>query len=97
MCLEQARKDAQGQWRFRVLLDSGETLVRVLHPQFRNGDEHLLGKCLDLEAAYRQLAVRPSHAHLSVICVKNPVSGKAEFFEVCAMPFGATAAVHGFN
>ena len=49
---------------------------------------------MDLEAACRQLAVRPSHAHLSVICLKNPESGRAEFFKVCAMPFGATAAVH---
>ena len=40
MCEEQVLKDAQGKWRFRILLASGETLVRVLHPQFRNGDEH---------------------------------------------------------
>ena len=27
----------------------------------------------------------------------NPKIGLPEFFEVCALPFGATAAVHGFK
>jgi len=96
-CVEQARHDAQGRWRFKVKLSSGEVLVGVLHPQFRDEKAKLLGKCVDLEAAYRQLAVRPSQAHLSIVCVKNPETGEPEFFEICAMPFGASASVHGFN
>ena len=51
MCIEQARNDHPGKWRFRIRLDSGETLVRVLHLQFRDGAGQLFGKCLDLEAA----------------------------------------------
>ena len=38
-----------------------------------------------------------SHAHLSIVCIKNPTTGGVEFFEIPAMPFGVAAAVHGFN
>ena len=54
-------------------------------------------KGVDLESAYEQLPVRPSHAHLSICAMKNPESGAVEFFELHELPFGASAAVHGFN
>ena len=56
-----------------------------------------MGKCVDLESAYKQCPVAQKHSHVSVFALKNPESGEVEFFEVCALPFGATAAVHGFN
>ena len=67
-----------------------------MHPDFREG-RALQGKCVDLASAYKQLAVSPSDAALSVVSVWNPVSGRGEFYEAWAMPFGATAAVTRFN
>ena len=95
-CHDQALKDAQGKFRFRMKLSNGSVLVRTLHQDFR-GPLSLVGKCVDLESAYKQLAVRPSHAHLSICALKNPDTGHVEFFEMHALPFGASAAVHGFN
>ena len=94
--IHQAKHDED--WRFSVVLSTGEELRGVLHPGFREEESHrLVGKCLDLESAYRQLAVRPSQRHLAIFSLKNPVSGQVEFFECNALPFGASAAVHGFN
>ena len=76
----------------------GTVLSGTLHPSLRSHENHrLVGKCIDLESAYRQLPVRPSNAHLAIFGLKNPDTGKAEFFEAHALPFGASAAVHGFN
>ena len=55
-----------------------------------------MGKCVDLESAYKQCPVAQKHSHVSVFALKKPESGEVEFFEACALPFGATAAVHGF-
>ena len=94
--IHQAKHDED--WRFSVALSTGEELRGVLHPGFREEESNrLVGKCLDLESAYRQLAVRPSQRHLAIFSLKNPVSGQVEFFECNALPFGASAAVHGFN
>ncbi len=52
---------------------------------------------MDLKAAYKQLARKPAHAHLSIIAIWNCNLGCVEFFELVALPFGATASVRGFN
>jgi len=91
-----AQHDAQGKWRFRMELSDGKSIVKILHPDFRKGLE-LKGKCSDLESAYKQLPVRPSHAHWATCAVKNPLTESVEYFELHALPFGASAAVHGFN
>ena len=57
----------------------------------------ILGRCVDLRSAYRQLVRRRADAHICVIAVWNPREEKVEFFERIALPFGATAAVHSFN
>jgi len=41
--------------------------------------------------------VEPAHEKYAVLALKNPTSGKVEFFLTRALPFGARAAVHGFN
>ena len=56
-----------------------------------------MGKCVDLESAYKQCPVAQKHSHVSVSTLRNPESGEVDFFEACALPFGATAAVHGLN
>ncbi len=83
-------------WAFSTTLSTGERLTGTLHKDFRENFQ-LVGQCLDLESAYRQLAVRPSQKHLAVIGVLNTDTGKAEFFVMHALPFGASSAAHHFN
>ena len=52
---------------------------------------------MDLANAYKQLAVAPADAGVSVVAVWNPHRARCELFEAWAMPFGATAAVTRFN
>jgi len=86
------------KWNYRVTLSDGTILEQPVHSGFHEDEDHkLVGKCLDLESAYRQLAVRPSQRHLTVFSLKNPDNGNVEFFVCNALPFGASAAVHGFN
>ena len=81
-----------------MTLSDGSTIERKVHPGFHREEDHkLVGKCLDLESAYRQLPVRPTQRHLTAFSLKNPSTGKVEFFICNAMLFGAAAAVHGFN
>ena len=37
------------------------------------------------------------HRQYAIFATQNPDTGKAEFFEANALPFGASAAVHGFH
>ncbi len=80
-----------------VELREGKQLRGTLHPEFRKGPVNLLGKCMDLGAAYKQCPVAASHARYSVFALKNPDTGATELFIATALPFGASAAVHGFN
>ena len=91
-----AKAKSNRHWAFSTTLSTGEKLSGVLRKEYRE-EFQLVGQCLDLESAYRQLAVRPSQKHLSVIGVLNTDSGKAEFYEMHALPFGASSAVHHFN
>jgi hypothetical protein len=50
----------------------------------------------DLENAYKQLAVNPAHAALSVIAAQDPADGKVKLFRALSLMFGETAAVYGF-
>ena len=95
-CIWRAKQNRT--WRLSVELSDGTSLVGSVHQTLRSHDQHmLLGKCFDLGSAYRQLPVRPAHAHLSIFGIQNPSAAKAELFDAHALPFGAGAAVHGFN
>ena len=56
----------------------------------------LSGRVADLKSAYKQVAVHPAHAALSVIAVTDPVSGNVKLFRALALMFGETAAVYAF-
>ena len=77
-------------------LSDGKELSGEVHQEFRGG-RSLQGKCVDLASAYKQLAVSPADAAVSVISVWNPHRNSSEYYEAWAMPFGATAAVTRFN
>ncbi len=91
----QGREDPQHH--ITVTMSDGQVVEGVLHEDFRTGPIKMVGKCLDLEAAYKPCPVAPAHARFSAFALKNPTSHEVEFFLAKALPFGATAAVHGFN
>ena len=83
--------------RITVTLESGEKRTGTLHEVFKGAGGELMGKCVNLASAYKQCPVAQKHAPVAVFALKNQETGEVEFFEACALPFGATAAVHGFN
>ena len=91
----EGRSDAEH--RFSLKLQSGETLQGILHEDFRSGPIDMKGKCLDLESAYKQCPLSPTDEHCSICAVENPNTSETEYFLMRVLPFGATAAVHGFN
>ena len=93
-----ALKEGQGG-RVRVELSSGEILDGETHADFRTAGpgRELLGRSLDLEKAFKQLARDPRQASLTVIAVWNPYSQKTELYEATALAFGARNCVYGFN
>ena len=57
----------------------------------------LAGWVLDERKAYRQVAVRPEHRRFSVICLREPCSGKVAFFVMVGHSFGLVSAVYNYN
>jgi hypothetical protein len=89
----------------RLELADGEVLGGRLHPEWGRhrsaGDQvgvgRLLGRTLDLESAFKQLARHPACAPLAVVCVWDPVSGAPALFLQTSLAFGARNSVLGFN
>eukprot|EP00435_Cladocopium_sp_Y103_P006698 s4577_g2.t1 len=57
----------------------------------------LLGRCLDLRQAYKQLVRHPEDAWASILAVVNPSDSTVYFFEAVALPFGSVSSVLAFN
>ena len=57
----------------------------------------VVGRTLDLEAAYRQIALKQEEQWASVLIIWNPEQRRAQFFKQHALPFGAAASVLLFN
>ena len=81
---------------FRFSLSTGEFLTGKIHAGW-NSDSTLLGRTLDLKAAYKQLAVNPSQGFVRVVVAYDPVKSRPAFFIFNALPFGATGSVYSFN
>ena len=62
-----------------------------------SSDHSLLGRCLDLKQAYKQLVRHPADNWVSVLAVVCPSDGEVYFFEAVALPFGAVSSVLAFN
>ena len=86
----------QGKDRFCLTLSSGEVLHGAVHSDWRNNPD-LLGRTLDLTAAYKQLAVDPSQNTIRALVAYYPDLQSPAFFIFNALPFGATGSVYGFN
>ena len=86
------------QRNVKVVSSSGKEFVGVLHSAWALQDARLVvGRTLDLEAAYRQVALRPSEQWANIILVWNPELRKPQYFFQHALPFGAAASVFLFN
>ncbi|CAE7215912.1 gpt [Symbiodinium sp. CCMP2592] len=79
-----------------VELSDGTVLSGAVHSDFRSG-RRWLGRCLDLEKAYKQVPILAAHLPLAVIMVWDPNTSRNRYFTTWSMPFGACAAVFGFN
>ena len=86
----------QGKDSSCLTLSSGEALRGVVHSDWCNNPD-LLGRTLDLTAAYKQLAVDPNQATIRALVAYNPELQSPAFFVFNALPFGATGSVYGFN
>ena len=57
-----------------------------------------MGKCFDLESAYKQFAIHDADSAFSVVIGRAPGTDEGvEFFVSRALPFGAVGSVVGFN
>ena len=76
----------------------GRFLVGVLHEAWTlESARTLLGRCVDLKSAYKQLLGDPADGAISIIATWNPVDKVVELYESVALPFGSTGSVYGFN
>ena len=78
--------------------ECGYDMVGNAHSAWRAaGGSVLLGRTLDLEAAYRQLPVHPDDHWCSVLSVFCPGTQEEEYYVCVALPFGAAASVLFFS
>ncbi|CAE7670291.1 unnamed protein product [Symbiodinium sp. CCMP2592] len=61
------------------------------------GNRQIVGRALDLKAAYKQLASSPLDAWASVLAVWDPTCKKHKYFRFSTLPFGAIHSVTSFN
>ena len=85
-----------GDRSFKLRLGSGEILEGPVHKSWGKTCS-LVGRTLDLKAAYKQLAVSPEQGFVRVLTAYDPIRRVPAFFIINALPFGATSAVYGFN
>ena len=78
-----------GDGGFNIPLSNGEILSGRVHRSW-GCKCALVGRTLDLTAAYKQLAVSPDQGFVRVLTAYDP-------FVINALPFGATSSVYGFN
>ena len=79
-----------------IALNDGRILKGKRHADFANGVQ-LLGKCADLESAYKQCPLSDEEASLAVIVVYDPDAKRHQWYVLRALPFGGTASVRQFN
>ena len=80
----------------RVGLSDGSMLVGRTRGDLLGGVKWL-GRCLDLEKAYKQIPVLAKDLVFAVLMVWEPGSGSWRYFISRSLPFGCCAAVYGFN
>ena len=56
----------------------------------------VVGKCVDLKAAYRQVPIADDSLHLAYIAFHNKAKSRPSVRQMYALPFGASCAVYGY-
>ena len=79
-----------------VPLSDGVVLKAPLHKDF-GGRPRWVGRCLDLEKAYRQVPLALDSLKFGVIVAHRPDGGKPAYFISQSIHFGASASVFAFN
>ena len=74
----------------------GQVLQGPVHADFSN-NVSWVGRCLDLEKAYKQVPISKASLPYSVLMVRRPEDNKVVFFVMQSLPFGACSAVFSFN
>ncbi|CAE7638477.1 Abcb1a [Symbiodinium sp. CCMP2592] len=78
-------------------LSSGTELRGLLHSSLTvQQAKTLVGRTLDLEAAYKQMLIAKASQWAGVLTVRNP-SGGNSLFIANVLPFGGSSAVYSFN
>lgn len=80
----------------KVVLSTGEVVTCTPHPSWKN-DLHLVGRTLDLAAAYKQMGMNPSRPQVRPLVVWSPEHQRPVFFVATSLMFGTTASVYSFN
>ena len=81
-----------------LALSSGELINGPLHTVCTQPESaRPLLKCIDLESAYKQFAIRPADSKRCVVSLKRPSDGEAVGFISHTLPFGSLAGVGQFN
>ena len=82
----------------RIELKSGERFVGQLHSSYgAPGELNLEGRALDLQRAFKQLAIAPAQRPLAVISLWHHKKEELMFYMLRALPFGARNAVFVFG
>ena len=87
---------AFGGAKSNVVLSTGEVVTCVPHPSWKN-DLHLVGRTLDLAAAYKQMGMNPARPQVRPLVVWSPEHRRPVFFVATALMFGTTSSVYAFN
>ena len=67
---------------------AAQTKALMLEAQQAHVALSLVGRTLDLRAAYSQLAVSPQSRWSAIVAVWDPTIGRVAFFHQLALPFG---------
>ena len=79
-----------------LVLSCGSVVNLHVHPDWKSCPQ-LLGKSMDLSAAYKQLAIHPTSFWTSGGICYDPSTDGCMYFIQRSLPFGASASVHAFN
>ena len=91
-CMEEIRSGLKTKHE----MDDGTSLHFECHDDWKRS-MCLRGRTVDLEAAYKQLAISEGDLWATYIAVFNPTDSRAELRQLFALPFGGTGAVVAFN
>lgn len=91
-CMEEVRRGTM----IKHELDDGNFLHFRCHSDWSKSMS-LRGRTVDLEAAYKQLAISEGDLWATYVAVFNPKLKQAELRQLFSLPFGGTGAVAAFN